>query len=415
MGTLSTKGGPQMLKRFGSVALTVFTIAVGCGGDDSGGGGGNKGGTSGSGGAAKGGAVGHGGVTSNGGTASGGASGGFPPADAGAGAVGEGGAEPRGGSGGVGEGGTNEGGALSGGRSSSGGTDGGATTGGGGTSGGGSPNGGGGTTGGTAGNTATGGGGMANAGTAGMGTTGGMGSGTGGKASLSLNMSAPASTLALDACGSTPAVIPDVPAGTYDLELTTSNLSKGTVSDPNDQEFPSFDDYVIVNLPLPAGDPNEKQRFFMLHGVSDSVSVTLPATGSIKLYFIDGDAVNNSGQAKVTLKPAGTQATVDATTNVIAWRTTCTTSAPATVSVSNAMQRVTLVSSTFSSGNQMQDPFVLLRVSNEMQVNDHRFVILNGIGSSYTFTPYANNTLRAWFISATGGGTGAAQLKIEEQ
>lgn len=396
-----------MLKRFGMVAITVFTIAAGCGGDDSADGGKGGGGAGGSSGAsAKGGAAPHGGA-GHGGSALGGASGmggmatggaGLPPMDAGAGGLGTGGSVTRGGSGGVGEGGTgeggtDEGGAPAGGQVSTGGTDGGVANGG---------------------ADANGGGGSANGGSANGGSANG-GTGAGGKASLNLNLSAPASTLALDACGSTPAIIPDVPAGAYDLELTASNLSKGTVSDENDQEFPSFDDYVIVNLPLPPGDANEKQRFFMLHGVSDSVSITLPVAGSIKLYFIDGDAVNNSGQATVTLKPTGTQATVDATANVIAWRSACTGSAPATISLSNATQRVTLVSSTFSSATQAQDPFVLLRLNNEMQVNDHRFTILNGIGATYTFTPYANSTLRAWFISANGGGTGAAQLKIEEQ
>ena len=357
-----------------------------------------------------------------GGTAAGGV--GVPPTDAGAGAIGTGGSITRGGTGGVGEGGMDEGGAPSGGQISTGGTGGGVGNGGseanGGSANGGSANGGstnGGSTNGGAPNGGSTDGGSASGGTPNGGSTNGgsANGGTAGKASLSLNLSAPASTLALDACGSTPAVIPDVPAGSYELELTASNLSKGTVSDENDQEFPSFDDYVIVNLPLPAGDPNEQQRFFMLHGVNNSVSITLPATGSIKLYFIDGDAVNNSGQATVKLKPAGTQATVDATTNVIAWRTTCTGSAPAAISLSKAAQRVTLVSSTFSSAAQAQDPFVLVRLNNEMQVNDHRFIILNGIGASYTFTPYANSTLRAWFISANGGGTGAAQLKIEEQ
>ena len=352
-----------------------------------------------------------------GGTAAGGV--GVPPTDAGAGAIGTGGSITRGGTGGVGEGGMDEGGAPSGGQISTGGTGGGVGNGGseanGGSANGGSTNGG--STNGGAPNGGSTDGGSASGGTPNGGSTNGgsANGGTAGKASLSLNLSAPASTLALDACGSTPAVIPDVPAGSYELELTASNLSKGTVSDENDQEFPSFDDYVIVNLPLPAGDPNEQQRFFMFHGVSDSARITLPASGSIKLYFIDSDAVNNSGQATVKLKPAGTQATVDATTNVIAWRTTCAGSTPAAISLSKAAQRVTLVSSTFSSATQAQDPFVLVRLNNEMQVNDHRFIILNGIGASYTFTPYANSTLRAWFISANGGGTGAAQLKIEEQ
>ncbi|HET9933603.1 MAG TPA: hypothetical protein VFQ35_23015 [Polyangiaceae bacterium] len=245
-------------------------------------------------------------------------------------------------------------------------------------------------------------------------STGATGSGS--KAVLNLTVSAPASALALDACAATPAVFADVAPGTYDIELTASTLSKGNVSDEDDNESPSFDDYVIVNLPLPAGDPNEDMRFFMLHGVGDKVSVTLPEAGPVNVYFIDGDNEFNVGTATVSLTGglAPKQVTVDATANVIAWKSSCRGTAPATVTTSKSPQRVTLMSSTFSSAAGTSDHFVLLRLSNEMQVNDHRFTMLNGIGSSYEFTPYAGNVLRAWLIGASGGGKGSAQLKVEE-
>ncbi len=234
---------------------------------------------------------------------------------------------------------------------------------------------------------------------------------------VDLTVSAPASALAVDGCGATPAVIADVSPGVYDIELTESSLSKGNVSDDDDNESPSFDDYVIVNLPLPAGDPNEDMRFFMLHGVGDTVSVTLPEAGPINVYFIDGDNEFNSGTATVSLKggDAVKQVTVDATANVIAWKSLCRGTAPATVTTSNSTQRVTLMSSTFASVAGATDNFVLLRVPNEMQVNDHRFTILNGIGSTFEYTPYAGSMLRAWLISASGGGRGSAQLKVESR
>lgn len=241
--------------------------------------------------------------------------------------------------------------------------------------------------------------------------------GGGDKKVLNLTVSAPASALALDACGAVPAVIPEVSPGTYDIELTASNLSKGNVSDEDDNESPSFDDYVIVNLPLPPGDPAEDMRFFMLHGVGDTMSVTLTEPGPVNVYFVDGDNEYNSGTATVSLKggDAVQQVTVDATANVIAWKSSCKGTAPATVTTSDSPQRVTLVSSTFSSVAGATDHFVLLRVANEMQVNDHRFTMLNGIGSSFEYTPYAGDVLRAWLISASGGGSGAAQLKVESR
>ncbi|MFZ5892806.1 MAG: hypothetical protein ACOY0T_17230 [Myxococcota bacterium] len=242
------------------------------------------------------------------------------------------------------------------------------------------------------------------------------GSSSSNKRTVSLTVSAPSSTLVPEACGAVAAGFANVAAGTYDIELSASTLSKGTVSDDNNNLSPSFDNYVLVNLPLPAGADNEDLRFFMLHGVGDKVSVELPEAGPINLYFIDGDKDFNTGQATVSLTSGAQvqQAVVDAAANVIAWKTGCKTSAPATAAITDAPQRVTLMESTFSSATQMSDPFVLLRLSNEMQANDNRFTMLNGIGSSVEFTPYEGDTLRAWLLSSKNPGSGAAQLTISE-
>ena len=70
-------------------------------------------------------------------------------------------------------------------------------------------------------------------------------------------------TIVLDRCtGFTPATLVDVAAGTHTIALTASTLSKGSVS-VNDVNVDSFDDYVIVNVPLPAADQSSR-RFFMV-------------------------------------------------------------------------------------------------------------------------------------------------------
>jgi hypothetical protein len=67
-----------------------------------------------------------------------------------------------------------------------------------------------------------------------------------------LTVDALLNTIVLDRCTNlTPATLVDVAAGQHTIALTASNLSKGSVSDPNDDPVPSFDDYVIVHLRSP--------------------------------------------------------------------------------------------------------------------------------------------------------------------
>jgi hypothetical protein len=218
--------------------------------------------------------------------------------------------------------------------------------------------------------------------------------------------------IALDACGVTPALFTDVPAGSYTIDLAASTLSKGGVSgtDPN-MPTPSVDSYVIVNLPLPLGDPQSADRFFMLNGIGASAAFNLPIMGSVGMMFIDSDTASNSGQATVTLQPGDESATIDAVANVIPWQTICA-STPVQQVVSGQPHRVTLVASTLSAEPGSQDDYVLLRIPDETPTNDHRFVMLNGVGASYDFTPFNSQTIRAWFIAASGGATGQATLSV---
>lgn len=249
------------------------------------------------------------------------------------------------------------------------------------------------------------------------GSSGGTSSGTGGMGGSNpdaapgvptLTVNASVNSLALDTCGVTPAVFSGVPAGTYTIALTASTLSKG-----NAAGSPAVDDYVIVHLPLPPGDPDEVHRFFMLHGVGATASVTLPATGTIELMFIDSDSLANNGQATLTLNPGGYTATVDAVTNVLRWTDGCH-STPATLTVNSAQQRAKLVWSTLSSGAGSTDNFVILRLPLDGPVAPNRYVILNGVGASQDFTPFNNEVLSGWFITATSGATGQANISVSD-
>jgi hypothetical protein len=213
----------------------------------------------------------------------------------------------------------------------------------------------------------------------------------------------------LAGCNFSPATFPNVPAGTYTMTLTASTLTKGGVSGPNPPP-PSVDNYVIVYVPLPAGDPHENHRFFMLNGIGASASVTLPAAATIQVMFIDSDTDDNSGTGTVTLDPGGMTATVSAVTNDLAYDTYCH-SMPAMQALSDGNYRVTLTDSSFSSGAGAHDDFVLVRTPSEVPMKDDRYVILNGDGTSHDFTPFNSQTVRLWYIGATAG-TGVAHVHI---
>jgi len=236
------------------------------------------------------------------------------------------------------------------------------------------------------------------------------GAGAGGSSTTrELAVDATKNAVRMDACGVTPAVIPDIAPGTYTIALTASTLTKGGVSGPTPPP-PSFDNYVIVHAPLPAGDPNEDHRFFMLNGIGATASVTLPAMGAIEVMFVDSDLTDNAGTATVTLSPGGASATVDATKNVLAYDTNCH-STPAMLVVPDGKYRATLVDSTLSSGAGAHDDFVLLRIPSEQPTEDFRYVILNGVGTNHDFSPFNGETVLAWYIGA-GAGSGLATVMV---
>jgi hypothetical protein len=252
---------------------------------------------------------------------------------------------------------------------------------------------------------------VGNPGTAGTaGTTGGDGGiVTASDGATVVTVNAASNAVTLDGCGFSPAQIAGVPAGTYTIALTDSTLTKGGVSGPKPAAA-SADNYVIVYVPLPAGDPNENHRFFMLNGVGATASITLPATATIQAMFIDSDVDSNSGTATVTLTPGSMSMVVSATTNDLAYDDNCH-SMPATQGVSGAMFRVTLLDSSFSSGGGAHDDFILVRTPSEAPMNDHRYVILNGDGTSQDFAPFNSQTVRLWYIGASAG-SGVAHVQI---
>jgi hypothetical protein len=255
------------------------------------------------------------------------------------------------------------------------------------------------------GQTSSGGGGSGGGASTGTGNTDGGGPVANG--TVTVNAAANAVTLA--GCGFMPAELANVPAGTYTMALTASTLSKGGVSGQHPAPA-SVDNYVIVYVPLPPGDPHEDHRFFMLNGIGASASVTLPRAGTIKVMFVDSDTDSNSGTGTVTLSPGGMTAVVSATTNDLAYDTLCH-SMPATQSVVGGTFRLTLVDSTFSSGGGAHDDFVLVRTPNEKPMQDDRYVILNGVGATHDVQPFNSQTVRIWYIGATPG-TGVAHVSI---
>jgi hypothetical protein len=225
---------------------------------------------------------------------------------------------------------------------------------------------------------------------------------------LVLNVVGATNVLALGSCGVTPATIA-LAAGSYTVTLESSTLSKGNVS--GSPPVPSVDNYVIIQLPLPTGDAQSAKRFFMLNGIGTSSSFTLSAAGNLGAMFIDSDTTGNSGQATVRVQPGNLSAIVDATTNVIAWQTGCA-STPASTGVTGATHTMTLTSSTLSAGGGEADDYVIVRLPSEMPQDDFRYVILNGVNASKVFTPFNLFTLRAWFISPAGVGSGVGTLSI---
>ena len=239
--------------------------------------------------------------------------------------------------------------------------------------------------------------------------TGSAGSTGSGGGTFGVTVDATANAVTLDGCGFSPAQIPNVPAGTYTITLSGSTLTKGGVSGPSPHPA-SVDNYVIVYVPLAAGDPHEDHRFFMLNGEGASASITLSSPGTIQAMFVDSDMDANTGTATVSLSPGGLSTTVDAVANDLAYDTGCH-SMPATQVVTGGSFHITLLDSSFSSGGGAHDDFVLVRTPSEVPMDDKRYVILNGDGAGDDFAPFNSQTVRLWYIGANAG-TGVAHLSI---
>jgi hypothetical protein len=237
--------------------------------------------------------------------------------------------------------------------------------------------------------------------------------GTGGNGSLSLTVDASQNLINLAGCtGLTPAAFTGVASGSHTISLSASTLSKGLAAGTGLTNPPaSVDSFVLVSLPLPAGDSKQDHRFFMLNGIGGSYDFNLPATGDVQVMFVDSDATGNSGTATVGLAPDGTTTTVDAAANVLAWDSGCNAVA-AKLDLSTQAHTITLASSTLADADTGAANYVLLRIPDETIDNPHRFVTLNGVGATYDFTPFNSTTLYAWAISSSPGMTGSATLTI---
>lgn len=210
------------------------------------------------------------------------------------------------------------------------------------------------------------------------------------------------------ACGAIPATVEGVPAGSHTVQLGVSTLSKGTVD--TEPHLPAVDNYVVVHLPF--GDSsNDEHRYLMLNGVGATYSFELDQPGTIEAWFIDADPSGNNGTAAVLVEPGGFQITVDAAVNVLAWRTVCKAEA-ATLWAPAGEHELTLESSTLSSAPGRKDDYVILRFPSEIPEDDHRYVMLNGVGATFRASIGNGDWIRAWFISSSTGTSGEATVRI---
>jgi hypothetical protein len=219
-----------------------------------------------------------------------------------------------------------------------------------------------------------------------------------------LTVSGSSNVLVLQSCGAAPAT-QNLSAGTFTISLSASTLSKGTVANG---QATSNDPYVLVH----ANDSNTSHRFFMLNGVGSSASFTLSSGGAVQVMFVDSDPSGNSGTATVDIQPGGFQLTVDATANVMAWKTACNSS-PASRDFDAGSYTYTLASSTLSAGGPKDDN-VLVRTPSEDPDGTDRYVVLDGVGNSKSVSFAASSgTLYAWALGVSAPPSGQAVVNIK--
>lgn len=239
----------------------------------------------------------------------------------------------------------------------------------------------------------------------GSGSAGDAGSGGTG-ATATLTVLGDLNQISLEACGAI-ASSTVLAAGVYTARLDLSSLSKGSVD--NAAKDPSVDNYVVVHLPEGTF-ANGYQRFFMLNGLGAQRAFNLDQAGAIQLFFIDSDSAANHGSATISLQPGDLALTVDATANVIAWRDACHAE-PARLWVEPGQHELRLAASTMTADGVESD-YVLLRLPSEVPDDDHRYVILNGVGSTHHFAATEAGWIRGWSIAAAGVGAGQATVVV---
>jgi hypothetical protein len=219
-----------------------------------------------------------------------------------------------------------------------------------------------------------------------------------------LNVSGASNALLLQSCA-TPAT-QTLGAGTFIISLDASTLSKGQVSGG---QTTSNDPYVLVY----ADDTNASHRVFMLNGVGASASFTLATGGTVQVAFVDSDPSGNSGEATVSIQPGDFQLAVDATANVLAWKTACKSS-PASRDFKAGSYQYTLSASTLSAGGGSKDDYVLIRTPSEDPDGTDRYVVLNGVGNSKSVTFAASSgTMYAWALGVFAAPSGQAAVDVK--
>jgi len=216
--------------------------------------------------------------------------------------------------------------------------------------------------------------------------------------------------IAVEACGAVPATAPDVPAGTYTIRLDASTLSKGEVD--TQPKLPAIDNYVVVHLPISATADND-HRYFMLNGLGSEHTFTIDQPGTVEAFFIDSDSDANHGTATLSLNPGGLQITVDAAANVLGWRLLCKAE-PARLWVEAGQREISLVGSTLSSAPGRKDDYVVIRLPSELPEDDYRYVMINGVGSSFSYNAANSDWARAWFISPSAATSGEGTLRASQ-
>ncbi len=202
--------------------------------------------------------------------------------------------------------------------------------------------------------------------------------------------------LAWRACrGANPAESTPLAPGSYRVTLSASNLG---------------DDRLLVNLPAPAGAPEEPLRYFVMNGLGSTRKLTLVAGGRLRAWFLAADRADSRGSATLTISPPVEKLTVDAAQNALAWRECKTT--PAELAVPAGPRRLTLAATSFSSAPGLRDPHLLLELPSGGE-RGSTIISLNGLGAFRVLSLPAAGRARAWLVAESASqASGEATLVV---